>query len=86
MLTSISIFQLKNILEGLFGAQCPDYFFTGPAGARAEFSDDFESDRNSKETEPFCGRYSAKNPRRMFVKGENDIGIALAQFSQVCLN
>ena len=40
----------------------------------------------SKETEPFCGRYSAKNPHRIFKKGDDDIGIALAQYSQVGLN
>ena len=79
--------QLESTLDGLFSAQCPDFF---EGGARAHVFESYEayggkfSSWISKETDAFCGRYSAINPGRIFAIGSDDVGVALSQFSKVC--
>ena len=74
------------MLDGLFSAQCPDFF---AEGGQTHVFESFEAYGGkfwgtiTKETEPFCGRYSVKNPSRLFVIGSDDIGVSLSQYSQV---
>ncbi|MEW8546846.1 MAG: hypothetical protein AB2693_25305 [Candidatus Thiodiazotropha sp.] len=73
-------------MDGMFSAQCPE-FFTG--GDQTQFYESFEDNSGkfrgtiTKETDPFCGRYSLKNPDSLYYAGSRDAGLAMSQYSQV---
>ena len=81
------LLQFANALDGLFSAQCPDFFEgTGQAEPVFENFEDYSgkfSGSITKETEPFCGRYSVKNPNLIFT---TDNGLALLQYSKVSIS
>ena len=87
---NLLLLQLETALDGLFSAQCPEVF-EGTGRSRHVF-ESFEAYGGkfhgviTKETEPFCGRYSVKNPHRIFAIGKDDVGVALSQFSKVCIS
>lgn len=80
------ILQLLSAIEGLFEAKCPSVF---ESASLSTYYESFEADSNSfsgyrvKDTDPFCGRYALKNPRRIFIKPEDDLGIMLSSYGTV---
>lgn len=79
------IFQLEEILDGLFSAQCPDVI---TSSKHAFIFENFEANSEifagfvTKETEPFCGRYSLKNPDYIFMDSD---GLSFPKYSVVCI-
>ena len=70
----------------MFGARCPKVFESETIRKRFE---SFESDGDTfsgwrvKDTEPFCGRYSLKNPWKIFGITEEQAGVLLTQHKMV---
>ena len=67
----------------MFKAKCPDILSSG-----AKEYIDYESGGKfwgsiTKETDAFCGRYSVKNPGRIFRKNDKDLGVAVSTSRQV---
>lgn len=83
-LTELDPKSLETTLDQLFSAQCPDFFSGSP---QTGIYENFEHRSNSfsgvitKETEPFCGRYSLQNPGKMFTSKQ---GIPLIRYSKLC--
>lgn len=73
-------------MDGLFSAQCPD-FLTG--GVQAHLYESFESNTGAfwgtitKETDPFCDRYTLKNPTRLYYVRSYRAGVPLSRYNQV---
>ena len=83
----MDVLQLKTIIENQISAQCPDDFSSGK-GIAYIYKDYEESEYMgrwggtiTKETEPFCGQHSLKNPERII----DDVSVPLYQFSQVSI-
>ena len=70
----------------MFEAKCPTVF-ESPSLNKVYL--DYESNTGDfggtrvKDTEPFCGRYSLKNPWAMYKTKEDDSSIALASYKMV---
>ena len=72
----------------MFGARCPDMFeseTTRKSFESFEAAGQTFSGTRVKDTEPFCGRYSLKNPWKIFRITEDQSGILLSQYKEVGL-
>ncbi|XP_045210443.2 fibrocystin-L-like isoform X2 [Mercenaria mercenaria] len=78
--------KLERATSSLFEAKCPQAFLP----STAKYIQSFEADsvqyigNRVTDTEAFCGRYSLKDPRRIFKKGDDEDGISLAQYGILC--
>ena len=78
--------QLKAAITGMFEAKCPSVF---ESASLSKHYESFEggsamfSGTQTKDTEPFCGKYSLKNPSRVYRKKEDELGISLSQYGTV---
>ena len=85
------IFQskLEATLDAMFGSRCPSLFENTDIKKSFE---SFESDKNTfsgtrvKDTEPFCGRYSLKNPWKIFGLGDEEPAVSLNRDKMVRCN
>ncbi|XP_053372863.1 fibrocystin-L-like [Mercenaria mercenaria] len=83
---SLDASKLEAAIEVMFEAKCPDVF--SPRTAKyyqsfEEYSSEFTG-TIVKDTEPFCGRYSLKDPFRIYKKKEKDFGIMLSSYGVMC--
>ena len=79
-------FQLAAALDVMFGARCPSMFeseTTKKSFESFEADSDTFSGTRVKDTEPFCGHYSLKNPWKIFRITEDQSGILLSQYKEV---
>ena len=83
---SFLLTQLTTVVEGMFEAKCPAVF---ESSSLKKLYLDYESDTGDfggwrvKDTEPFCGRYSLKNPWALYRTKTDDLTISLSSFPKV---
>ncbi|XP_052286416.1 fibrocystin-L-like [Dreissena polymorpha] len=87
-ISDLSLSLINGVVTRMFEGKCPKAF-EGPG--KAAFYESFEtgsgqySGQVTRESEPFCGRYSLKNPYRIFKVAADKPGIMLSQFGKLCL-
>ena len=78
--------QFASTLDEMFGARCPKMF---ESETKKKSFESFEangvtfSGARVKDTEAFCGRYSLKNPWKIFGITEEQAGVLLSQYKEV---
>ncbi|KAH3704528.1 hypothetical protein DPMN_079584 [Dreissena polymorpha] len=83
--TSTCYLQLESVMNSLFEAKCPTIF---SGKGIAKHYESFESaglfnGERVKDSEPFCGRYSLKNPDRIYQQKTDELGIMLSAYGTV---
>ncbi|XP_048254094.1 fibrocystin-L-like [Haliotis rufescens] len=80
--------EVRSALLSLFSSGCPSDI---GKPSDNKFFQDYESGVSSKfgerrsDREPFCGRFSSRNPRYLYDKGGSDVlGISLSQYNTLC--
>ncbi|KAK3107254.1 hypothetical protein FSP39_010348 [Pinctada imbricata] len=79
--------DVETKLQQLFGVRCPTTF----TASDNKYFEDFENPSSVSsmgeavsDTEPFCGRYSIKNPSHIYKAASNKLGITSSQYPWLC--